>query len=157
VARPTVGQPAPRFRAPALLPDASVGEIDLADFLGRTVVLAFYPADDSPVCTRQLNAYTQGIDRFRELEAEVVALSPQTVESHRAFAAAQGGFAFPLVADADKAIARAYDVLGPLGFYRRSAFVIDGEGVLRFAHRSSAGLTFQGVDRLVAAVRAATP
>lgn len=150
---PRSGQEAPAFRAPALFPDGTESELELASLRGRPVVLAFYPADDSPVCTRQLNAYTEGIDRFADVDAQVVALSPQGLDRHRAFADAQGGFAFPLVADVDKAVAERYGVLGPLGFYRRSAFVIDADGIVRYAHRSSAGLTFHGVDRLVTVVR----
>jgi peroxiredoxin Q/BCP len=60
-----------------------------------------------------------------------------------------------LLADTDKAVGESYGILGPLGFYRRSAFVIDGEGVVRYAHRAVAGLTFRSTEELVAAVRAA--
>lgn len=147
-----VGRPAPPWRAQALFPDGTVAELGLEELRGRAAVLVFYPADDSPVCTRQLNAYTAGIERFRQVDAEMVAFSPQGIDSHRAFAAAQGGFAFPLLADADKAIARSYGVLGPLGFYRRSVFVVDAAGVLRYAHRAPAGLGFHSVDDLLAAL-----
>src|SRR5690606_16389729 len=95
------------------------------------------------------------IGRFADAGAQVLALSPQDVDEHEAWAAAQGGFAFPLLADEGKAVGQAYGVLGPLGFYRRSVFVVDAEGVVRYAHRSTAGLTFRPVDELVAAVRAA--
>ena len=147
-----VGDPAPPLRGPALFPDGSEGDLDLADLRGRPVILAFYPADNSPVCTRQLNAYSSGIDRLRDIDADLVAISPQGIDRHRAFAAANGGFPFPLVADGDKAIARAWGVPGPLGFYRRSTFVVAADGIVRHAHRATAGLTFQGVGDLVAAV-----
>lgn len=80
------------------------------------MVVAFYPADDSPVCTRQLNAYTAGIDRFASAGARGVAVSPQGVPSHRRFAAAHGGFPFRLLADADRSMATGWGVLGPPGF-----------------------------------------
>lgn len=124
----------------------------LTEFRGIPVVLVFYPGDNTPVCTRQLNAYTEEIGSFTEVGAQVLAISPQDVPSHDRFSEKQGGFAFPLLADTDKAVGEAYGILGPLGFYRRSAFVVDGEGVVRYAHRAIAGLTFRPTEELVAAV-----
>ena len=66
---------------------------------------------------------------------------------------AKHGFDFPLLSDTDKSVAGKYGTLGPLGFPRRSVFVVDGSGVIRYAHRAIAGLTFRPVDELVAAVR----
>ena len=146
-----VGQPAPEFTL-----DGTEGTMSLADFRGRVVVLVFYPGDNTPVCTRQLNAYTNDIDQFAEVGAQVLAISPQSVESHDDFSCKQGGFAFPLLADPDKAVGQAYGVLGPLGFYRRSVFVIDRDGIVRWAHRAVAGLTFRSTAELVEAVRAAS-
>ena len=130
-------------------------DYSLSEFAGRPVVVVFYPGDNTPVCTRQLNSYTSDIDAFREVDAQVLAISPQTVDSHDAFSDGQGGFAFPLLADVDKAVGRAYGILGPVGFYRRSIFVIDGAGIVRHAHRAVAGLWFRPTDELVAAVAAA--
>ena len=129
----------------------------LAEHRGDPVVLVFYPADKSPVCTVQLRSYTEDISAFAEVGARVLAISPQSVDEHEAFAREQGGFAFPLLADTDKEVGRAYGILGPLGFYRRSVVVVDGEGVVRWAHRSTAGLTFRPVEQIVAAVRAIAP
>jgi peroxiredoxin Q/BCP len=128
----------------------------LAEYRGKVVVLVFYPGDNTPVCTRQLNAYTEDIDSFEEAGAQVLAVSPQSVQSHDEFSCKQGGFAFPLLADTDKAVGEAYGILGPLGFYRRSAFVVDKEGIIRYAHRAVAGLTFRSTNELVDAVRAAS-
>jgi peroxiredoxin Q/BCP len=150
-----VGDPAPPFTLPGTdgAPD-SHRDISLADYAGTPVVLVFYPGDNTPVCTRQLNAYTADIDAFREVDAQVLAISPQSVESHDEFSADQGGFGFPLLADEDKAVGEAYGILGPVGFYRRSIFVIDGEGVIRHAHRAVAGVWFRPTTELVAAVAA---
>jgi peroxiredoxin len=128
----------------------------LSEYRGGPVVLVFYPGDDTPVCTTQLITYTNDIGRFDGLGAQVLAISPQDVESHERFAGAFG-FAFPLLADVDREVARAYGVLGPLGFYRRSVFVIDGRGVIQYAHRATSGLTFRSTDELVEAVAAAWP
>lgn len=124
----------------------------LSELRGQPVVLVFYPGDDTPVCTEQLNRYTQDIGRFSELGAQVLAFSPQSVGSHDSFARAQGGFAFPLLADTDKSVGDAYGIVGPLGFYRRSVFVVDADGIIRWIHRSVGGLSFQPTDDLVAAL-----
>jgi thioredoxin-dependent peroxiredoxin len=151
-----VGDPAPDFALPGTdgTPEGH-RDYTLGEFAGRPVVLVFYPGDNTPVCTRQLNSYTSDIDAFREVDAQVLAISPQSVESHDAFSSEQGGFAFPLLADTDKAVGGQYGILGPVGFYRRSIFVVDAGGVVRHAHRAVAGLWFRPTDELVAAVAAA--
>lgn len=151
-----VGDPAPAFTLPATdgTPEGH-RDVSLADYAGQPVVLVFYPGDNTPVCTRQLNTYTSEIDAFSEVDASVLAISPQSVDSHDRFSADQGGFAFPLLSDGDKAVGRTYGILGPVGFYRRSIFVIDAGGVVRHAHRAVAGLWFRPTDELVAAVAAA--
>jgi peroxiredoxin Q/BCP len=151
-----VGEQAPDFTLPGT-DGSAAGHRDyaLSDFRGEVVVLVFYPGDNTPVCTRQLITYTEEVTEFEQVEARILAISPQSVESHDTFAAAQGGFAFPLLADEGKAVGKAYGVLGPVGFYRRSVFVVDGEGVLRYTHRAVAGLSFRPTAELVEAVRKA--
>jgi thioredoxin-dependent peroxiredoxin len=153
----SVGEAAPDFTLPGTngTPEGH-REYTLSEFQGRPVVLVFYPGDNTPVCTRQLNSYTADIDQFRSVDAQVLAISPQSVESHDGFSANQGGFAFPLLADTDKAVGQTYGILGPVGFYRRSIFVVDGGGTVRYAHRAVAGLWFRPTDELVQAVRAAS-
>ena len=124
----------------------------LSEYRGRPVVLVFYPADNTPVCTRQLNTYTSEIGEFEGVGAQVLALSPQDISSHEGFAEEQGGFAFPLLADTEKQVGEAYGILGPLGFYRRSVFVVDAEGRVAYSHRAVAGLTFRPTAELVAAI-----
>ncbi len=131
-----IGDLAPGFSLPGV--DGRNGEpvtVSLSSLLGRPVVIAFYPADDSPVCTAQLNEYTATIGEFDRLDAQVVAISPQSPESHRGFAAAQGGFAFPLLSDVDMSVGRSFGVVGLLDLYRRSTFVLDADGAVRYAHR----------------------
>lgn len=139
-----IGDRAPSFT----LPGTGGRDYSLADFAGRPVVLVFYPGDDTPVCTKQLNAYNDGLDRFDELDAQVVGISAQGVESHDTFAG-KHGFGFPLLADTDKEVAGKYGTLGPIGFPRRSVFIIDADGVIRYAHRVIAGLTYRPVEELV--------
>ena len=122
---------------------------------GGPVVLVFYPADHTPVCTTQLTTYTADLAAFTDVGARLLAISPQDVASHEGFAA-EHRLGFPLLADTDKAVGQAYGVIGPLGFYRRSVFVVDGVGVLRYAHRSVGGMRFRPVTELVRAVEDAS-
>ena len=145
-----VGEPAPDFT----LPGTGDRDYTLADERGRVVVLAFYPGDDTAVCTVQLNSYNDDLASFTDLGATVWGISPQGVASHEKFAA-KHGFRFPLLADEGKKVGEAYGILGPLGFYRRSVFVVDGGGIVRFAHRSLVGATFKKSPELLEAIRAA--
>jgi peroxiredoxin len=149
-----VGDQAPDFTARGTdgTPDGR-RPYHLHDYQGGPVVLVFYPADHSPVCTEQLTTYSHDIGQFADVGAQVLALSPQSIDEHEAFAASNGGFAFPLLADEDKAVGSLYGILGPLGFYRRSVFVVDSGGVIRYAHRATAGLTFRPTDEIVAALK----
>lgn len=151
-----VGESAPGFDIPGT-DGTETGRRDysLSEYAGRPVVLIFYPGDNTPVCTRQLNSYTDDIGQFDEVGAQVLAISPQDVASHDGFADKQGGFGFPLLADTDKKVGESYGILGPLGFYRRSAFVISSTGKVVYQHRAIAGLTFRPTDELIAAVNAA--
>ena len=151
-----VGAEAPDFSLPGIDENGERATFTLSSYRGRPVVLVFYPGDDTPVCTRQLNAYTSDIDSFVAVDAQVLALSPQSVDSHVRFADGQGGFGFPLLADEEKAVGGAFGILGPLGFYRRSVVVVDTEGKVTWAHRSIAGVTFKPSAQLVDAVRAAS-
>jgi peroxiredoxin Q/BCP len=151
-----VGAEAPDFSLPGIDEAGEPGTFTLSAFRGRPIVLVFYPGDDTPVCTRQLNAYTSDIDSFVSVDAQVLALSPQSVDSHVKFAGGQGGFGFPLLADEEKAVGGAYGILGPLGFYRRSVVVVDTGGKVTWVHRSIAGVTFKPSAQLVEAVRAAS-
>jgi peroxiredoxin Q/BCP len=145
-----VGDEAPDFT----LPGTGGRDYTLSSYRGAPVVLIFYPGDRTPVCTVQLRSYTTDYAEFDELGATILGISPQDVESHESFSAEEG-FAFPLLADTEKSVAEQYGVLGPLGFYRRSAFVVDPEGVIRYAHRAISGMTFRPTDELVEAIKAA--
>lgn len=150
MAGPRVGDPAPDFTLPA----TGARSITLSELRGQAVVVVFYPGDSTPVCTAQLSAYSRDVGQFDGLGAQVLAISPQDIESHERFAARLGGLAFPLLADVDKAVGRSYGVVGPVGFYRRSVFVIARDGIVRHAHRALAGLSYRPVDELVRAIKA---
>ena len=146
----SVGEVAPEFT----LPGTGGREYSLSSYRGKPVVLVFYPGDDSPVCTKQLNSYNNELSAFDNVGAQVLAISAQDLNSHEDFAT-KYGFVFALLADTDKAVANLYGTVGPLGFPRRSVFVIDAQGIVRYAHKAIAGLTFRPVEELVAAIEAA--
>ena len=146
---PGVGDKAPQFTLPGTAPGGGgVQDYSLSDFAGKPVVIAFYPGDDTSVCTKQLNDYNDGMESFNDLDARILGISSQDLGSHERFSA-KYGCKFPLLADTDKAVARAYGTLGPIGFPRRSVFIVDGAGVIRYAHRAIAGLTFRPTGELV--------
>lgn len=150
-----VGDLAPPLEAVGI--DGRTGEQSLyrlEDHRGSTVVLAFYPADRSPVCTSQLLSYTEGIGELDAAGLTLWAISPQNPESHRAFADSHGGFAFPLLSDEDRDIGRRYGILGLLDLYRRSVVIVGPDGRVVHIHRSlGPGLRFQSVERLLSAAR----
>jgi peroxiredoxin Q/BCP len=146
-----VGDPAPAFS----LSGTGGRTYTLGEMRGSPVLLVFYPADFTPVCTAQLRSYSEDLSAFSELGATVWCLSPQDVDSHERFAA-EHRLGMPLLADTDKKVGEAYGILGPLGFYRRSVFVVDGAGIIRFARRSLSSMTYIPAGRLIEAIRSTT-
>jgi thioredoxin-dependent peroxiredoxin len=143
VARVEVGDSAPDFE----LLGTGGRTVRLADFEGRWLVLAFYPGDFTLVCTRQFCSYRDAADRLDELDAEVLGVSPQTLESHERFRA-KHGLTVPLLADPEREMIRAYGVLGPGGMVRRSVFIVDPEGIVRYRQVALLGLRYQDVEDL---------
>jgi peroxiredoxin Q/BCP len=143
-------------RAPDFTVEGTDGQhhrsYSLSDYRGQAVVLVFYPADNSPVCTVQLGNYNDHLGALAGAGAQVLALSPQSIASHDEFHAKHGPFSFPLLADTDKEVGATYGILGPLGFYRRSIFVINADGLVAYAHRSVTSLSFQPAEAIIAAV-----
>jgi peroxiredoxin len=131
------GSEAPNFLLPAVH-DGEILEIALEDYVGEDiVVLAFYPADFSPTCTDEMCAI-RDVDVFDlEEDVTVLAIGPDTVWSHRAFAE-QYAIQFPLLSDNNGDVAEEYDVLmsqwrGHQRIPRRSVFVIDDRGRIQYA------------------------
>jgi peroxiredoxin Q/BCP len=141
---PETGQVPPDFTLPGIeLADGEVvhSQYTLSQQHGQPIVLAFYPGDNTAVCTRQLCSYTSGLESFTGFGAKVWAISPQGLASHEQFAR-KYDLAFPLLADEGLTVARQYGItLGGAGL-RRSVFVIDSGGVLRWKHITLVGLTF---------------
>jgi peroxiredoxin Q/BCP len=150
MAKVGVGAIAPDFE----LPGTGGRSYRLSSYLGERVILAFYPGDFTPVCTRQLCSYRDDGDRIEQLGVTMLAVSPQSVESHERFAAANG-LTIPLLADEDRKVAKLYGVQGIGGVVRRSIFLIDEERVVRYRHAATLGLSYKDVDDLEQIVAAA--
>ena len=137
---------APEFE----LPGTGGRTYRLSDYRGGKVVLAFYPGDFTAVCTKQFCSYRDEGGRLDKIGADVLGISPQSVDSHERFTE-EKRLNVPLLADEDKAVAKAYGVAaGPL--IRRSIFVVDEEGRIGYRKVSLAGLTYESVDDLERAV-----
>jgi len=120
-----LGETAPTFEA--LTSNGS--KLSLSDFRGKkSVVLYFYPKDDTPGCTKEACSFRDNIKSLRNLDAEIVGVSLDDVESHNKFTK-KYGLPFPLVSDKDKRIATAYGVLKETGTSTsRVTFIIDKHG-----------------------------
>jgi peroxiredoxin len=143
------GTPAPDF---ALLstPDQRVS---LSDLRGRPVVLVFYPADWSPVCSDQLALYNELLPEFYEFDAQIIGISVDGIWSHVAFSKDRK-FRTPLLADFEPkgAVARSYGVYNETtGEAERALFVIDAEGVIRWSYVSPVGIN-PGADGVLKAL-----
>jgi thioredoxin-dependent peroxiredoxin len=119
----------------------------LSEYRGRWVILAFYPGDFTLVCTRQFCSYRDGDDRLDELGVEVLGISPQSVDSHDRFTA-KHDLTVPLLADEDREVIRAYGVGAPGGLVRRSIFIVDPEGIVRYRHIAWLGLHYKDIGAL---------
>jgi peroxiredoxin Q/BCP len=147
VAKLEIGQRAPDFD----LAGSGGSRHRLVDYRGRWVILAFYPGDFTPVCTRQFCSYRDAADHLDDLDAVVLGISPQSVDSHDRFIA-EHDLTVPLLADPDHATARAYGVVAPGGLVRRSIFILDPEGIVRYRHVALLGLRYKDVEHLARAL-----
>lgn len=128
---------APDFKA------AATGNqtLSLSDFAGKTLVLYFYPRDNTPGCTQEGQTFRDLYDEFRTAGAEIIGVSRDSLRKHENFRD-KHSFPFDLISDADERLCQAYDVLREKKMYgrthigiERSTFVIDGHGTIRYAWR----------------------
>lgn len=154
---PEIGTAAPDFTLPSVSVAAGIarrGDQRLSAERGHPVVLAFYPGDDTPVCTKQLCSYTSELTQFTDLDAVVWGISPQNLGSHEEFAR-RNALGFPLLADTDKEVINAYGV-GVIGIgVRRSVFVVDASGIVRWRFIGLLGLRYPDATTIANEVLAA--
>jgi peroxiredoxin len=143
------GIKAPEFSLPST-PDQMVS---LSEFLGQPVVLAFYPADWSPVCGDQMALYNEILSEFRRFNAELIGVSVDGIWCHLAFAQDRK-LHFPLLADFEPKgnVARQYGVYRDRdGTSERALFVIDSHGIIRWSYVSPVGIN-PGADGILKAL-----
>ncbi len=146
-----VGDPAPDFTAVT-----QAGEtISLSAFRGqKTVVLFFYPRDETPICTREACAFRDAYEQFLEAGAVVIGVSGDSPDSQRSFAASHR-LPFPLISDADGSLRQAFGVRRTLGILPgRVTFVIDRQGIVRLTFSAQLAST-QHMEQALEAVRTA--
>lgn len=147
------GTPAPEFRLHST-PDQSVTG---GDFLGRPLVLVFYPADWSPVCGDQLALYNELLSEFQKYDAQVVGVSVDGIWCHLAYAH-ERKLRFPLLSDFEPkgAVAEAFGVYRQEeGVAGRALFVIDADGMIRWSYLSPVGIN-PGADGILHALEELT-
>jgi peroxiredoxin len=145
----SVGQPAPDFTLHAT-PDQT---LSLSELRGRPVILAFYPADWSPVCGDQMGLYNELLSEFEKFGAQMVGISVDGTWCHAAFAHDRK-LRFPLLADFEPkgAVARLYGAYqSEAGVSERALFVIDAEGAIRWSYLSPIGIN-PGADGILDAL-----
>ena len=129
-----IGDPAPDFT----LNTHSESELNLAWYQGRkNVVLAFYPADWTPVCATQVPSYQKIHDRFEKNDCQLLCISVDSIPCHIAWAKSMGGLSFPLMSDfwPHGAVAQKFGVLTDKGYTERVVFLIDKSGIIRWIQR----------------------
>jgi thioredoxin-dependent peroxiredoxin len=129
-----VGSEAPPF----LLPDETGNVFALNLNRNKVVVLVFYPADDTPVCTKQLCALQENWGQLREHNILPIGINPGDAASHQRFKS-KFGYEFPLLVDAGKRVAKLYHCTGPI--VRRTVYVIGRDGKIKFAQRGNPGVS----------------
>jgi peroxiredoxin Q/BCP len=151
---PAIGSPAPDFTLPGVV-GGERSDYVLAEQRGHPVVLAFYPGDETAVCTKQLCSYQHELSSLTDLDATLWGISSQGIESHEKFQANRG-LSFPLLADEQNEVFGKYG-LG-LGMTRRRAvFVIDAEGRVAWSHVAKLGLTYQNAEKIAGVLRNLAP
>ena len=136
----SVGDPAPDFEL-----DGTEGRFRLSDHRGERVVMLFYPGDFTPVCTKQFCSYAERAEDMSSLDATVVGISAQDIDSHAKFVT-ENGIPVPLLADTDKKVAKDYGASVPMVGTRRAVFIVDEDGKVAHKHVHTLGLDFETVD-----------
>ncbi len=149
-----IGSLAPDFTLPSVggLSRENESTTTLSAYRGKTyVLLAFYPGDFTPVCTKEMQEFVDQWEEFRTLGCEILGISSDPIEKHREFAK-QLRLEFPLLSDKDKTISRQYGVDSLLGT-RRAYFLIDVEGILRYQHVELLPVFKRGTAELLSTLR----
>ncbi|QIZ69502.1 peroxiredoxin [Oxynema aestuarii] len=127
----SVGTTAPDFTAK----DTNGNTVNLTDFKGKTLILYFYPKDDTPGCTKEAQSFRDAYNEYQSKDIAVLGVSMDDEESHKKFTE-KYNIPFPLLADSDGTLTKAYDVEGG-GYAKRVTYVIDGDGKITQVYEGS--------------------
>lgn len=134
----TVGRQAPNFTATAVY-DQEFSTITLTDYLGKYVILFFYPLDFTFVCPTEITAFSDAYETFKELNTEILGVSVDSEYAHLAWLQADrksgglGNLKYPLISDLKKEISMSYNVLNDQGVALRGLFIIDTLGIIQYS------------------------
>jgi peroxiredoxin len=143
-----IGQSAPDFTL-----DGSQGQIRLSQYRGqKNVLLAFYPGDFTPVCTKELTCFVEDWSQFQGKDTVILGISSGSADAKSRFAQSLKA-QFPLLADSDKRVANTYGVSGFLGM-ARAYFIVDKQGIVRYRHVESLPFFKREDSELLAALTA---
>jgi len=146
---PKVGDPAPEFS----LPNSKGETVRLSDFRGQNVILAFYPKDNTSVCTAQLCDYRDAWSEFNGSNATILAINTDSVESHKGFQE-KYQFPFQLLSDPDRKVAKLYGAAMPIiSIVKRAIFIIDKQGRIAFKKTELTPMTRRTSEELLTALR----
>jgi peroxiredoxin (alkyl hydroperoxide reductase subunit C) len=160
---PLVGNPAPDFTMESTKDLETLNEkVSLSDYKGKWLVLFFYPMDFTFVCPTEVTAFSERIEEFKDIDAEILGVSTDSKYSHKAWIETPadknglGGVNYPLAADQTLAVSRAYDVLiEEEGVALRGLFVIDPDGILQYQviHNLNVGRNVDETLRVIQALQ----
>jgi peroxiredoxin (alkyl hydroperoxide reductase subunit C) len=160
---PLVGHPAPDFTVQSTKNLETLDEnVSLSDYKGKWLVLFFYPMDFTFVCPTEITAFSDRIEDFKEIDAEILGVSTDSKYSHKAWIETPadknglGGVNYPLAADQTLKVARDYDVLiEEEGVALRGLFVIDPDGILQYQviHNLNVGRNVDETLRVIQALQ----
>ena len=147
MAKPDIGDEAPDFTL-----EGTKGTFTLSEHRGERVVLLFYPGDDTSVCTKQFCSYRDATDDIADLDATIVGISVQDMDSHRAFTD-KHNLTTELLADPDTEVSELYGVYAKrFSMSKRTVFIIDEDGKIAHKHANFMSLSFDDVDDLKSAL-----
>lgn len=150
---PMIGQPAPQFTAQAVVDGGEFKDISLNDYKGKWTVLFFYPLDFTFVCPTEITQFREALPKFKELGAEVIGCSIDSVHSHKRWITDDlKDLGYPLIGDLTKRLSRDYGVLlEDQGIATRGTFIIDPEGTIQYMgiHNLSVGRDANEILRVI--------
>lgn len=151
-----VGRQAPDFTLKGVTGGGEINDYHLSDYRGRWTVIFFYPQDFSIICPTEIKEFSERFDEFDMVDAAVMGVSTDTIDSHARWIKDLGNVRYPLLSDPDHAVSTAFRTFLPEeGVSLRGTFMIDPSGILRYAlyHDNAIGRSVSETLRVLSALR----